>query len=118
MQAPLLFESEALVEYLGGDRLFAAEMIDFFFHDSADNMSGIRDAAAARDFSRLYEFLHALKGNAANIQAPPLRDFVQRMALAAKAGEAAALEMLPQLEQEYARSCEALRAWQEAARGK
>ena len=111
------FDAAELLDYLGGDPAFAAEMIDLFFEDTAKSAAGIKAAAAAQNNDEIAEHAHALKGNAANIRAKRFREFVQLLEDAAKQRGAELPELLQRLDAEYARISEVLRGWQKGARG-
>lgn len=110
------FDAQALVDYLGGDPVFAAEMIDLFFEDTAKSMAGVRSAAAAGDYDQLRESAHALKGNSANIRAPAFRDYAQQLEEAAKNRSPDLPQLLERLDAEYNRVTEVLRSWQRSVR--
>ena len=110
------FDIDDLLDYVGGDRVFAAELIDIFIVEATTALHGIKAAATNSDKQALYEHAHALKGGAANIRAVALRDFMQSFSVAIQADSSDLPALLSRLDAEFQRSCEVLTLWQKSVR--
>jgi HPt (histidine-containing phosphotransfer) domain-containing protein len=100
-----------LLENVGGDRVFLAELIDTYFADAPnlfDQINGALASGAAEDFRRA---AHSLKSNSANFGATRLAEMAKALEELGKAGQIAGTEgQIAQLAQEYERVRAALEA--------
>lgn len=100
-----------LLESLGGDRAFLAELIDVYFTDSANLFNEMHGSLAAGDADRFRRAAHSLKSNSANFGATALYDMARRLEEMGKLGELAeAPALLGEAEVEYERVRPALEA--------
>ncbi len=98
-----------LLERLGGDREFLAELLDLFRADYPIQIARARDAIAASDASALEHHAHALKGALINLAAKPASHIAAEIEAMSKQGETAnATGKLASLEEEVTRVFDAL----------
>ncbi len=110
------FDVQSLLDYLGGDSEFAAQLVDIFFADAATALDGIKSCATVGDSKGLYEHLHALKGGAANIRAKALHDFLQQLSESVLNNSCDVEELITRLDSEYQKAVEALSCWQKTVK--
>ena len=102
---------EALLEMVGGDTEFFAEMVDTFFEDSPELLAAAQAALAAGDTPTLRRAAHSLKSNAANFGAMELSQRCKALEELAKSGALdRAPELLDQVTAEYTMAEAALKA--------
>jgi HPt (histidine-containing phosphotransfer) domain-containing protein len=77
---------DALMETMGGDADFFAEMIDIFLVDAEDLLSAMVGALANGDASALRRAVHTLKSNSRTFGASALADLCQDIEGHAAAG--------------------------------
>ena len=80
---------EALIEAVGGDRSFLAELIDAYLSDAADMVAGLEAAAASASVEDLVRPAHTLKSNSANLGALRLAALCRSLEADARAGAVA-----------------------------
>jgi HPt (histidine-containing phosphotransfer) domain-containing protein len=86
------FDWNALLERLGGDAEFVRGLLGIALRSSAGLPDELRDACAAADFERLAWLAHKVKGTAGDLVAEPLRVRAQDAEIAARDGDAGAME--------------------------
>ena len=94
-----------------GDDSFLREIIGIFLKDSPSRIADIRSGIARKDTKLVARAAHSLKGSSGNFGAARLQEAskeIEQFANEEQLGEAAA--MLPQLEAEYQKVAEALKA--------
>jgi CheY-like chemotaxis protein/HPt (histidine-containing phosphotransfer) domain-containing protein len=80
------FDREALLERLGNDGTLVPEIIGLFLEEMPNLLRDVRGALGERDASRLERLAHSIKGSAATIAAPALRDHAFELEKAVKGG--------------------------------
>lgn len=95
---------DALVESVGGDREFMAELLQTYFDDAANLLATMHTALAAGNAGEFRRAAHSLKSNSATFGAMALSRMAKGLEEMGKAGtlEGAAAG-LAQAEAEYAR---------------
>jgi HPt (histidine-containing phosphotransfer) domain-containing protein len=68
-----------LLESVGGDREFLAELIDVYFSDSANLFGEMRESLAAGDADRFRRAAHSLKSNSASFGATALAELARTL---------------------------------------
>ncbi len=102
---------EALKELIGGDAAALAELIESFLTEGPKLCGGLERAAADGDVKEVARIAHTLKASARDFGAVALTDSCLELERLAKAdGEAAALQLVATVLQDYRRAEEALRA--------
>jgi two-component system sensor histidine kinase/response regulator len=105
-----IFEESDLVERLMGDKELARVIIAGFLDDMEKQFKSLRDYVDSADQVAMSRQVHTIKGAAANIGAPLLREAAYNMEKAARAGEFESVRhMLPELEQRFAQLAEVLK---------
>ena len=84
---PVVFDTEALLHRLMGDRQLAGRVVEMFLEYVPSQLDGLRKRLVERDAAGASSQAHALKGSAANVSAGSLRAVALRMERAADAGE-------------------------------
>jgi PAS domain S-box-containing protein len=98
-----------LLERLGGDREFLAELLEIFRADYPLQIAKAREAIAQGDASALEHHAHALKGALINLSAKPASHMAAAIEAMSKHGETAqAASKLASLEEEVTRVLDAL----------
>ena len=77
---------DGLLESLGGDLDFLAELLQTYFDDSPRQIAAMRAAVAAGDAEALRRAAHSLKSNSANFGALALSAKCKELELLGKAG--------------------------------
>jgi two-component system, sensor histidine kinase and response regulator len=102
---------DALLEMVGGDKMFLGELIDAYFADTLQLLATMRHALAVGDAPALRRSAHALKSNSANLGAFELAALCRELEELGNAGMLDGVgALLAQLEAEYARVVPALSA--------
>lgn len=106
---------ETLLEAVGGDTAFLAEMIDEYFADTPTLLATMWQALVVSDAAGLRRAAHALKSNSANFGAGALTELCRDLEARGKDGALdGAAPLLAQVEAEYDRVKPALQAAVEA----
>jgi HPt (histidine-containing phosphotransfer) domain-containing protein len=84
---PAVFDAEALLNRLMGDRQLAGSIVHGFLEYVPSQLEDLRKRLVERDAAGARLQAHALKGSAANVSAGSLRVVALRMEQAAEAGE-------------------------------
>jgi HPt (histidine-containing phosphotransfer) domain-containing protein len=77
---------DGLLESLGGDLDFLAELLQTYFDDSPQQIAAMRAAVAAGDAEALRRAAHSLKSNSANFGALALSAKCKELEMVGKAG--------------------------------
>jgi len=102
---------DGLVESVGGDREFVAELLQTYFDDSPRLLEAMHGALAAGDAAEFRRAAHSLKSNSANFGAMALSRLAKGLEEMGKAGTLdGAAAGIAQAEVEYARVKAALQA--------
>jgi two-component system sensor histidine kinase/response regulator len=108
---------ETATERVGGDRELLAELAGMFLDDHRQLLANIQSALERRDGDALERAAHKLKGSVGSFEARPAYDAAYRMEVAGREANFAGAEAVrAELEEEIARLCAALTAFQEANR--
>lgn len=100
-----------LIATVGGDKSFLGELISTFLSDSPQQIAAMKNAAANASADELRRAAHSLKSNAANFGAMNLAQLARELEEMGKRGEMnGAGERIAQIEPEYARVRDALKA--------
>ncbi|MDX1976229.1 MAG: Hpt domain-containing protein [Pseudanabaenaceae cyanobacterium bins.68] len=82
------------------DREFERDLLEVYLEDSYSHLELARQAIAAKESNGLGREAHHLKGASGNVGADTMQALSKELELAGKTGNwAAALELIPQLEQ-------------------
>ena len=76
-----------LLDSVGGDQDFLAELIDTYLEDAPNLLSTIQTALASGDTEALRRAAHSLKSNSANFGAQKLAQLCKELEEAARRGE-------------------------------
>ena len=99
----------ALLDSIGGDREFLAELIETFFQDAPAQFSAMHAALADGNTESFRRAAHSLKSNAASFGATTLAALNKQLEDLGKAGDLlSAADLLSEAETEYARVRSAL----------
>ena len=102
--APAIFDAEALLKRLRGDRQLAGVVIKGFFEDFPSQLNILRKRLVEADGPGARMQAHALKGSAATVSAGGLSAVALEMERAAGAGELEHFgELLPRTVEEFER---------------
>jgi HPt (histidine-containing phosphotransfer) domain-containing protein len=105
-----VFDLDAAVTRLGGNRPLLVKIAEFFLGDSVQLMSDLQEAIEKGDVALAHRCVHSLKGLAANFDARTCQGAAQRIEDAAAAGNLDRVQsMLPQLDRELVRLNDALK---------
>jgi HPt (histidine-containing phosphotransfer) domain-containing protein len=107
-----VFDREEFLDRLMGDKNLAATVVGGFLSDTPRQLLALQSKLEAGDAEGAKLLAHSLKGAAATMSAKALTAIsaeVQREAAAGKPAQA--LEMLPQLEQQFRLLKKALHEW-------
>ena len=103
------WDAGTLLQTLRGDRAAAARVVVAFLEDCPRVAQCLRDALRGGDAREVERLAHRLRGNAAILRAPAVRDAAARLERGAAGGDlSAAEEHLLALEQGLGRLCDAL----------
>jgi HPt (histidine-containing phosphotransfer) domain-containing protein len=103
-QAVAIFDSEALLNRLMGDRPLAARILQGFIADFPSQLNNLGKRLAEADAPGARLQAHALKGSAAAVSAESLRAVALEMERAAGAGELGHFgDLLPRAAEEFER---------------
>jgi two-component system, sensor histidine kinase and response regulator len=91
---PVVFDEEAALAQLDGDRDFLRQLAETFLRDSPAWLTEMRTALAERVARRVERAAHSLKGATSYFVAPSATAAAQRLELKAAAGDLAACEPL------------------------
>jgi len=95
---------DSLLESVGGDMEFVAELLQTFFDDAPNLMATLHTALAAGEADEFRRAAHSLKSNSASFGAMPLSRMSKELEDMGKAGTlAGASPKIAQAEEEYAR---------------
>jgi signal transduction histidine kinase/FixJ family two-component response regulator/HPt (histidine-containing phosphotransfer) domain-containing protein len=109
-QPAVVFDSEAFLKRLMGDRRLAGVIVNGFLGNFPAQMNNLRERFAERDGPGARMQAHALRGSAASVSACALRDVVLEMERAAAAGQLDRYgELLPGAVEEFERFQSALK---------
>jgi len=101
--------AEDLLERIGDDRVFLAELLELFRADYPNQISAAREAVTENDADALQVVGHALKGALANLAAPFAATIASELESMGKTGDMArAGNRVTKLEEELGRVVEAL----------
>ncbi|HLJ18381.1 MAG TPA: PAS domain S-box protein [Bryobacteraceae bacterium] len=97
-----VFEPGKLLARLSGDDALARKIVGGFLDDAPEQLRKLREAAGREDVSGLRTQAHVLKGAAATVSAPALRDVSEEILKALVAANwRAVAALLPLLEQQF-----------------
>ncbi len=97
-----VFESSKLVARLSGDELLARKIVAGFLSDAPEQLRKLRQATEREDISGIRAQAHLLKGAAATVSAPALRDGCLEILQALIHPDLrCAASLLPSLEQQF-----------------
>jgi CheY-like chemotaxis protein len=82
---PVIFDWAEAVETFMGEEKVVRELLETYKTKAAEEMASIRQALDARDFERLREAAHALKGSSLNLSIGRVGDYAARLQDAARA---------------------------------
>jgi CheY-like chemotaxis protein/HPt (histidine-containing phosphotransfer) domain-containing protein len=103
--------TEELLERIGGDRAFLAELLELFRADSPGQIARAREAAARGDAAGLQHVAHSLKGALKNLAAGTASRLAEEIEAMGQRGETTGAEgRLAALEREVARVVTTLEA--------
>jgi signal transduction histidine kinase/FixJ family two-component response regulator len=103
-QSAAIFDSEALLKRLMGDRQLAGKIVKGFLGDVPSQLNNLRNRLAEADQPGARLLAHALKGSAATVSAGGLRAIAQQMERAAASGQLDRCgELLPRAAEEFER---------------
>jgi PAS domain S-box-containing protein len=103
--------TEELLERIGGDRAFLAELLELFRADSPGQIARAREAAARGDAAGLQHVAHSLKGALKNLAAGTASRLAEEIEAMGQRGETTGVEgRLAALEREVARVVTTLEA--------
>jgi HPt (histidine-containing phosphotransfer) domain-containing protein len=100
-----VFDRADLLERLGGDEEFVAEIVEIFLETADEMLAAVDSAVAAGDAHRVERAAHSMKGALLNIAAEPVADIALRLEQAGRSGE---LELCSQLYDELKQDYELL----------
>jgi two-component system sensor histidine kinase/response regulator len=104
---------DGLLESLGGDLDFLAELLQTYFDDSPRQIAAMRAAVAAGDAETLRRAAHSMKSNSANFGALALSAKCKELEMLGKAGTLdGAAEKIAVVEADYEQVRAALEAMQ------
>jgi len=99
----------ALLDSIGGDREFLAELIETFFQDAPAQFAALHASLADGSTETFRRAAHSLKSNAASFGATTLAALSKQLEDLGKTGDLrSAAELLSEAEAEYARVRSAL----------
>lgn len=102
--ATVIFNEEALLLRLMGDRQLAGIVVQGFLEDAASQLSNLRKRLHAEDADGVRSQAHALRGASATVAAEGLRAIAEAMELAGRAGKLDRCgELLPRAVAEFGR---------------
>ncbi len=108
--APLLFDKAELLYNFDGDVDFAQSILQDALTEIPKYVESLQECCQGEDMQAIRFQAHTIKGIAANLCTPALRDIAYKMETASKNGDvASARELLPQLEQTARMTIEAIR---------
>jgi hypothetical protein len=97
-----VFDEAAMLERLMGDRALAGKIVAGFLKDAPVQLRLLRAGLEAGDAEETRRRAHGLKGAAATVSAPALRDAALKVEQAARAGDlAGAGHVLPSLDEKF-----------------
>jgi HPt (histidine-containing phosphotransfer) domain-containing protein len=112
MTEPGIIDPKALndlLETVGGDQAFLAELIDAYLEDSPNQLSTIESALASGRVEELRRAAHSLKSNSANFGAQNLADLCKDLEESARRNELDGADIrLEQIMAEYQKVKQAL----------
>ncbi len=95
---------DMLLEAVGGDAAFLAELIDAYFVDTLELLATMRRSLVAKDAQELQRAAHSLKSNSANFGAHTLTGLCRELEECGKDNRLAGADALvAQIEMEYSR---------------
>lgn len=98
-----VFDKADFLDRVEGDLELAAQLVELYFNDTAENMAKIRQAIADKDYEALICLAHSLKGASANLSGQRVRQTAYELENAAKKGELTGVAaVFARLEQELA----------------
>lgn len=104
-----LFDRAELMELLDADEEFAQSIIELSLVEIPKNVKEIQAFCAEGNCSSIRLMAHTIKGMAANLCTPLLREISLKMETAAKVGDIEAVrKFLPELEQTARKTVEAI----------
>jgi two-component system sensor histidine kinase/response regulator len=94
---------DALLDMVGDDEAFLAELVDTFLEDSVTQLAAMRAAAADGDAEGLVRPAHSMKSNSANMGANDLAGMCRDLEAEARSGNLApgAAERVAAAEREF-----------------
>ncbi|MEI7637400.1 MAG: ATP-binding protein [Syntrophus sp. (in: bacteria)] len=108
--ATLLFDKAELLDNLDGDVDTSQSILDAALTEIPKDVEMLREYYEKEDIQKIRFKAHTIKGMAANLCTPALRDIAYKIETAAKNGDmASAREMLPELEQTTRMTIEAIK---------
>lgn len=100
----LVIDRARLEDASGGDAEFLRELVDIYLEDAEVRLSELKEALISADSDSFGRTAHQLKGSSANMGAVSVSDWAKQLEQAGKTdGLAKAADMLPELEQAFAR---------------
>jgi HPt (histidine-containing phosphotransfer) domain-containing protein len=100
---------EDLLDSVGGDTEFLAELVDTYLADAPEQIAALREAISASDVAAVVRPAHTLKSASASLAALGLAEQCRRLELSATAGSfAGAHDAIEAISDEFARVAEAL----------
>jgi signal transduction histidine kinase/DNA-binding NarL/FixJ family response regulator len=107
---PLLFDEAKLLDNFNGDVDIAKSILNVALTEIPKDVEKLQEFCKGGDIQAIRLQAHSIKGMAANLRTPALRDIAYKIETAAKNGDvASARELLPELEQTTRMTIEAIR---------
>jgi HPt (histidine-containing phosphotransfer) domain-containing protein len=94
MENPIVFDRNAALAKLDGDRELFADLVCLFLEESPKELAAARAALARQDGSALSSAAHKLKGSVMQFCAHPLSESVKRLESMARCGDLASAAAL------------------------
>ena len=108
----VVFNREAFLERMMGDKQFAQDVVAEFLKELPELLMELKEKAALGAVEPIWKHAHKIKGSAANVGGETLRDVAFEMEQAGKAGDLArVVRCIPKLEIQASRLSEALQSW-------
>jgi signal transduction histidine kinase/DNA-binding response OmpR family regulator len=109
---PLLFDKAAMLENLDGDEETARSILNDALTEIPKGVARLLEYCRREDIQEIHHQAHSIKGMAANLCMPSLREIAWQMETAAKNNNPSSLRrLLPILEQTMEKTLEAIRKW-------
>jgi CheY-like chemotaxis protein/HPt (histidine-containing phosphotransfer) domain-containing protein len=108
----LVFNREAFLDRMMGDKEFALEVVAGFVKELPTQLIALREQVALGALEPIWKYAHKIKGSAANVGGEALSAVASEMEKAGKAGDLAkVVGSIDELELQAARLSDALQQW-------